>query len=200
MERNGLPRHLKLRHAWDKLIQERAFDWRHGVRTASHEGGTGNGHEPAWTSEIGHWYTWSRQCIPDNYTLVDVGSGRGKVLVRWGQLAAKQGDDRDLIGIDNDDTMVAAARANIARAGVKADVYKADAKTYTYPHFTLAWMYNPFGLPALRAWAEHVQDRRIVLLYNCPVHAGHLMDNGWRPLAWRLGYTGSATTLALCNH
>jgi predicted RNA methylase len=115
----------------------------------------------------------------DSYTFVDLGCGKGRVLI----LAAEYGFQR-VLGIELDSRLVEVARANVRSVQArqqnrmdKVEVLTGDAATFTLPLGpTIIYMYNPFGEQTVREVASNVQrslelnPRPLLVVYYNPVH------------------------------
>ncbi len=114
---------------------------------------------------------------PARSTFVDLGAGRGRVLV----LAARMGFHR-VIGVELDPVLTSDARRNVARwaasrrgqrQGTAISVLHADAADFEWPHGpVLVSLFNPFGAETLRRVLERPRrpgDEVFVAYFN-PVH------------------------------
>ena len=56
--------------------------------------GHGSGYQPTATTVIDYWFKRLQRIAPEAFTdrvFVDVGSGKGKVLIRWAKLLRNRG-------------------------------------------------------------------------------------------------------------
>ena len=113
------------------------------------------------------------------YTFVDLGCGKGRVLV----MAACCGFGR-VVGVELDDSLAEVARANLhavcARRGRPVrdvHVLTMDAGSYELPPGpAVVYLYNPFGQDTVatvaanlqRSWRQH--PRHLLVVYYNPVH------------------------------
>ena len=121
---------------------------------------------------------------PSDYTFIDLGCGKGRVLV----LAACHGFKR-VVGVELDGTLVAVARANLQsvrpRSGTHSadvEVVTTDAAGFSLPQGpVIVYMYNPFGEQTIRDVASNLQcsleqqPRPMLVIYYNPVHE-HLLE------------------------
>lgn len=121
---------------------------------------------------------------PAAYTFVDLGCGKGRVLV----LAAKHGFGH-VVGVELDRRLVDIARANLRslrarRHGFadKVEVINADAASYPLPlEPTVIYMYNPFGEQTVRDVATNLQrsweqmPRPLLVIYYNPKYQ-HVLE------------------------
>jgi predicted RNA methylase len=134
-----------------------------------------------------------------NDTLLDVGSGSGRVICYF----ASRGVGR-VIGVEIDEDLVEMARANSVSLALegKVDVVRVDALDFDIPSdVTAVFLYNPFAAETLERVVDNLvaaharHGRRLRLAYANPIHreviarrftpAGHF-HSSWRPDAeWR---------------
>lgn len=104
------------------------------------------------------------------FTFIDVGAGKGRVLL----IAARYSFKR-LIGVEFASELVKTARANVAHVGFNIEVLHADAADYEYPWDNLVvYLYNPFGPTLLRPMLKSLQRisaaHEVYIVYVNPVH------------------------------
>jgi SAM-dependent methyltransferase len=120
----------------------------------------------------------NRLSVPRDVTFVDIGSGKGRVL-----LIASQYGFRKVVGIEFSGELCAIARQNVEAFSRKAkshssiEVIEADATTYQFhAGERVLFMYNPFDAFILAKVIENIRrslvenPRRIWLIYNTPLH------------------------------
>jgi predicted RNA methylase len=123
---------------------------------------------------------------PADYHFVDLGSGKGRVL-----LLAGLAGFRSVSGIELCETLHGIARSNIGRASglaTQPEALLGDATSYAFPQEpTVCFLNNPFGPPLLERALEnieaslHASPRDFLLIYYHCNHAG-LIDAraNWR--------------------
>jgi SAM-dependent methyltransferase len=114
---------------------------------------------------------------------LDMGCGEGRVLVeaalgyRFGMIT----------GVELSPTFADAARANLARIPLSADVevVEADATSYAIPTTTtVIYLFNPFKGDIFDAFVRQVEDsldrapRRLRIIYRLPREGGKLLATG----------------------
>lgn len=131
-----------------------------------------------------------------DYTFVDIGSGKGRVLL----LAALAGFKR-AIGVEFGEELHVIACANIEAmkeriAPAAALSIQADGRSYRFPHEpTVCFLNNPFGPEAVASLLDRIETslgdcpRQFIVIYY---HSNHAEELGrrtvWRPVssgAWR---------------
>jgi len=133
--------------------------------------------------------------IPPRGTFVDIGSGKGRVLI----LAAEYGFTR-LTGVDYSPSLCAIARENVAavqrRRGWNVDVHihAVDAADYRFePDDRVLFLFNPFDDTVLRRVLDNLREslarhpRTLWLVYHRPE---------WRNLLDESGLFGRVTSHA----
>jgi SAM-dependent methyltransferase len=121
---------------------------------------------------------FKRLSVPRDVTFVDIGSGKGRVL-----LIASQFGFRKVVGIEFSGELCAIARQNVEAFSRKAkphssiEVIEADATRYQFQAGErVLFMYNPFDGFILAKVIENIRrslaqnPRRIWLIYNTPLH------------------------------
>jgi predicted RNA methylase len=123
---------------------------------------------------------------PGDYSFVDLGSGKGRVLLLAGLAGFKT-----VTGVELCENLHAVARANIGRAtglATRPQAILSDAASHLFPQEpTVCFLNNPFGPPLLERALEnieaslHASPRDFLLIYYHCNHAG-LVDarEGWR--------------------
>lgn len=162
------------------LIHDYSFDLRYGVQTTGVtmplvEGGQG------YKASLPRILTACLRWLPiryEDYTYVDLGSGKGRTL-----LGAAAFPFKSIIGVELDPDMHAFAVANIrGYRGVKrcADIRSVltDAREFNFPSGPLiVYLYHPFTEPVLsevlerlRVWQER-EARTVYVIFLRPVFA-----------------------------
>ena len=165
-----------LRWRWEKL-NNKLFDWRHGMNThqkcllytqgvrddQAREGN--NVYRPFWRKEFSS-AMGSLGINFSNYLFVDVGSGKGKML-----LLASHFPFPEIIGIEYAPGLHAVALKNIqglrTKTGTRTNIVSinADALTWDLPNRpTVYFLYNPFDLAITKAFfaklGQHAERTR----------------------------------------
>lgn len=147
--------------------------------------GHGAGFQPTPTTVIDYWFKRLQQIAPevfDDRVFVDVGSGKGKVLIRWAKRLELQGMKQRLMGVESDDGLFIECERRLIREGLDeaVEVYCGDAVGFPYPDKCLFWMFNPFNEYVVRLWAagQSCEVDALVVL-NSPVHANVLLEDGF---------------------
>ncbi len=124
------------------------------------------------------------------YTFVDVGCGKGRVLL----LAAEQ-PFRKVIGVELNPELARIARRNVAlrfeRSKAKIRVVQEDAANFDWPQTPLlVYLYNPFDCSLIEQLADHLAAAAkyggglLDLLYVNPTCAHVLTSKGYFSHLW----------------
>lgn len=118
---------------------------------------------------------------------VDLGCGRGRVLVAAGRVGFSR-----LLGVEYDAKLASACEKNLAirskrQAGLGFEVRQQDAADWAPEEVGLVWMFNPFGAATMRKVARSLaaaaarQRQPICILYCRPTFLDPLLE---LPSAW----------------
>ncbi|AUX45966.1 uncharacterized protein SOCE26_074680 [Sorangium cellulosum] len=115
----------------------------------------------------------------EEYAFVDVGCGKGRVLIMAAQLPFRR-----VLGVESSTATASIARTNVGvaagRSSLRApvDVLTCNALSFDFPPVDLLiYLYNPFS--KLDAYVEFLGNlevslkahpRKVVLVYTCPEH------------------------------
>lgn len=181
--------------AYSSLL-DLGFDWRYGTETRSvvlrtdmepelENRDRAVSYQP--TKERPFLHLMHRLPLPPGSTFVDVGCGKGRVLL----LAAQLSSLARVVGVEFSPKLCAQARGNIQvfRASGKLrapiEVIQADAaKRVPDPSENVFFLYNPFDAAILRLFLDRLREslaahpRQVWILYSVPVHAGVLDVSG----------------------
>jgi hypothetical protein len=169
-----------------RLVEDERFDAEQGVDTAaqlhpsevsieSSDWIYGNRYQPA---AVGEFELAISHCTVDlkDYVFVDVGCGKGKVLVLAGELPFQH-----VYGVEWGRELAETAKRNIAKVNGldgKVTVICGDATTWALPDRPLIlFLNNPFEAPLLKRFVKHIErslmesPRDIQVLYVAPSEA-----------------------------
>ena len=203
------------------------FDVEHGVQTSGLVHGrdlvTGHAHDQHSTAYYGiapsvletlcgHWRNCSLVAPPEDYSFIDIGAGMGR-----GMLIASRMRFREVIGVEIHPVLAEQAQKNIdrwelsGRARCPMKVVCEDATAFKFPkNPCVAYLFNPFREPVLKALIEQMQSsfqRRLgqldVLYINDEFHELFAGNASWVKL-WRgkvdLSAEDEAADRTILNH
>jgi hypothetical protein len=151
------------------------FDLEHGVQTSGLVHGrhlvTGHPHDEHSTAYYGiapsvlqklcaRWRKSPLLVPPEDYSFIDIGAGMGR-----GLLIASQMRFREVIGVEIHPDLAEIAQQNVdrwvasGRARSPMRMVCQDVTTFQFPaHPCVAYMFNPFREPVLRALFDHIAE------------------------------------------
>jgi SAM-dependent methyltransferase len=140
----------------------------------------------SWTSEIDWAYEGTRALLGaefDAFTFVDVGCGKGKAVLRWTELCARDGSPQSIAGFDYHEPLVAIARRNHEKLfGAPGRLTTDDAEGFDVTPLggrVLCYLYNPFGPDLMRRFLRRLRGLDVVLIYNHPAEDATLREEGF---------------------
>lgn len=153
-----------------------AFDREHGTSTSGHfarirmRGVVGDRkHAVAYEPSDPEWFRATVASLginPREYTFVDLGCGKGRVLI----LAAELGFTA-VVGVEFAASLAKIGRRNV---GSLAKIVCQDAGEYRFPDGPLVvYMYNPFDASVLSRVAKNLRDLMPRDIFVCYVNSRH---------------------------
>lgn len=192
LQEKGLLRTLKIVY---NVVADFGFDWKHGTETTrwvkvdSFETPSDNkAHAVHYQASRARplLQLLQRLQLPKNGAFVDLGCGKGRVLL----LAADHGFKR-VVGVDFCSQLCRQARKNAAlfqrkHPGVSAiEVVESDAADHEFSgDETVFFLYNPFNAVVLARTLTNIAQsvrknpRAIWLIYNTPLHHETIVQDG----------------------
>ncbi len=167
------------------ILQERLFDWRYGTDTVTHvdvdsltvdspHAAEGYGYQPTRLRPFRK--LMSELKFPPGSALVDVGCGKGRVLL----LASDYGFRR-ITGVEFAKELCAIARENVARyrrkTGMQTDICIVEGDAVDYEvrdDDNVFFMFNPFSAALVEKIVQNIvrslasKDRKVFIIYNNP--------------------------------
>jgi SAM-dependent methyltransferase len=167
-----------------RSLRERSFDRQYGTDT---RGLVWHG-EPGVLQDARHYQGSSprlfREIVsqlpvaPQRLTLIDVGCGKGRVLVLADELGFRR-----IVGVEVSDELARTARDNLRTRRIGGEVQVIDAAQMHIPdEALLVYLYNPFGEPTLQVVLERLrcsvraQPRLVFVVYVNPRHGHVFLD------------------------
>jgi SAM-dependent methyltransferase len=169
------------------VVIDLSFDWRYGTDTMRwvlkkdlETRSDNRSHSAKYSATKARPFLQilNRLQLPRDCNFVDVGSGKGRVLL----IASRYGF-RKVVGVEFSGELCAVARKNAelffrkVKPQSSIEVIEADATTYRFhPEDRVLFMFNPFDAFIMEKVLENIRrslvehPRRIWLIYNTPVH------------------------------
>jgi len=150
--------------------------------------GHGAGYQPTATTVIDYWFKrlHVRHGAFTDRVFVDVGCGKGKVLIRWAKLLKRHGLAQRVVGVESDEALLEECERRFRNEKVRegdVQTFLADATDFEYEVIgdkLLFWMFNPFSSYAVDDWCRQMAasvDALVIL--NNPLHANVLLEEGF---------------------
>lgn len=160
-------------HVWlpKDRYESRPENFEHGVLYMS-----------SWTREIKRSFNALRELADDldTFTFIDIGCGKGKVVLLWRKLLARSGIRQAVYGVDYYPPFIRIAQENSRKMfSHSGNFLHVDATTLDYSRFgkkLIVYLYNPFGEVILRKVLHGVKNEDVFVIYNNPVHASVLHE------------------------
>ncbi|MBT9492550.1 MAG: methyltransferase domain-containing protein, partial [Paucibacter sp.] len=143
---------------------------------------------------------------PLDRRFVDVGSGKGKVVITAALFGFKR-----IIGIEFAPELVKLAQQNLAKiqsqipAGTEVEVVCADATNFSYgPDDCVFFLYNPFGAEVMRGFCQQLaksladHPRRLWIIYTDPAFIDVML--GYLPVREHSRMTYGGFEIAFLMH
>jgi SAM-dependent methyltransferase len=189
--------YLSRRKAWEKLEEADGFDKKYGTDTTSMVGPAEFGVSPEKVRYSTKYIatlprTFERImnamdiCFED-YTFIDFGSGKGRVLLLASELPFKR-----VVGVELSPRLHEIAQRNVQIFGAgtqqhrKIELVCTDATAYALPaENTVFYFFDPFELPILRAVIENIRQslqgnqHRIFIAYVNPTYSVAMDRSGF---------------------
>ena len=116
------------------------------------------------------------------YDVLDVGSGKGKALLVWSKL--KFPKDTLIYGIEYNKDLAKISKENIKKVGHNNEIKVlindiTQVETIIFKKTLLIYLYNPFDELIMKEFLIRFRSKKIILIYNNPVHSKLFEDFGY---------------------
>lgn len=182
-------RHQGLRSVWANLVERYWFDLRFGTDTGlplarpdfqqhPRQFEHGLSYASSWTSEVRLIFQETRTLLGDSFPdwcFVDIGCGKGKVVLQWHQECRRVGVQQQAIGLDYYEPLIQIAQSNHRKLFSDSGRFVVgEASAIDFRAFgdrLIAYLYNPFNDFILSAVLRKLSQQPCVLIYTNPTHA-----------------------------
>lgn len=142
---------------------------------------------PSWTSVTLQLIHKVVDAFPDarSGTWVDLGAGKGKVVIIFAQELSGIAPNAHVIGCEIDEALVGTARQNLMKLGIldtKAEIICADARNLKFKDAAdplILYAYNPFACNVLDQVLRNLEGRFAIFIYVNPQYDAPFVDRGW---------------------
>lgn len=161
----------------------------------------GEHYKASWTNEIERTFYALRAIVTDfsSHAFIDVGCGKGKVVLVWEQLLRQENLEQEVFGIDFYRPLLSIAEVNHRRLFDTVGTFiHADAAAFNFSAYgpkLIVYLYNPFDEVILRAMLGRLRDTQAYIVYNNPVHEQVVLDAGYREVYRHKGFHPNMQTV-----
>jgi len=191
-------RHQGMRSVWANLLERYWFDWQHGTDTglplARQDFSTqpphfqhGLSYASSWTSEVEAIFQRLHALLGLSFvhwSFVDIGCGKGKVILQWRRACQRARIEQTIIGIDYYEPLIQIARSNHRKMFGDPGVFVVcDASHYDYRaagERLIAYLYNPFDDALLARVLDRLAEQPTILVYTNPNYRELPLRYGFR--------------------
>jgi hypothetical protein len=114
------------------------------------------------------------------YNLIDIGSGKGKVLFIWNKYLNNHKLNNKIIGIEYDLDLSEAANRNLKHKN-NIQILNLDIESspdYIFKEDAVYYLYNPFGEKIIKSFIDKINSSHFII-YNNPIHLDSFLDNNY---------------------
>ncbi len=126
-----------------------------------------------------------------NFQLIDIGSGKGKVLIVWKKFLNKRNLNNKLFGIEYDMTLTDIAIKNLKKKKyTDIEFYNNDFEDVPEEIFnseSIYYLYNPFGEKTIEIFLKKLSGKNYII-YNNPIHLETFQNNNYEILIENYGF------------
>lgn len=119
----------------------------------------------------------------ETYTFIDIGSGKGKVVLQWTKECRNLSVSQPVLGIEYSVALVRIAKMNSIRMFGEPGNYFSDnvleQKLGDFGDRLILYLYNPFDGKALGKLLDNLAVESGVIIYNNPVYGEVPLQKGW---------------------
>jgi hypothetical protein len=164
----------------------------------------GHDYAGAFTSEI-NWVFKKLHGIHgkkfSEYFFVDVGCGKGKVLMVWQRLLKKSNIQQHMLGIECNGYLLSIARVNYWKVYKRnPNLSNSDACKFKYESLGpkgIFFLYNPFDASIMSEFSARTKIVEVWIGYNNPSYLQVLLDDGFVVKEAKIGRHVNETTVIL---
>lgn len=190
-------------HLFDLIHKTNTHMWLpkdcYGSKPENHDHGVH--YMSSWTKEITKSFNILRMLVDDfsGFTFIDIGCGKGKVVLVWQKLLNKYKCKQNVFGIDYYEPLILLARSNhrVLFTGPGNFIW-ADATTVDFSCLgkkLIIYLYNPFDKNILGNVLQKLLSMDVFVIYNYPLHASTFLDHGFELIHHRSGFHPNSQTM-----
>ena len=160
----------------------------------------------SWTKEIKQNFAVAEALLGSSfpeYAFLDVGCGKGKVVLVWEKEIRKKNYNQFVAGIDYYAEFIGIAKNNYHKIfGGHGNFLCEDATNMNLTEFgnkIILYMYNPFDDVMLRTFMKKLERMKVLLIYNNPIYENVLREHGFTIVHERKGFHPNQHTVIFTN-
>lgn len=195
------------RYVWDTFRQVHWFDLKHRVDTAEmlgiHEYSVSEfdlkgvvQYQPTWTKSVDDSFMQVSDFLGDSFSswaFVDLGCGKGKVLLEWIKQCEKKGVNQRYLGIEIEPKLseIAIRNLSIMWPRVSVKVHTCNAIVFRYQEIgrpLILFLQNPFDEGTMRLLAGGLAEIDHMLVLVNPSLSGFIQALGYTEIARTEGH------------
>ena len=145
----------------------------------------------------------ARRVNLNGFNFVDLGAGKGKVVLLARELKILGSKNERYAGIDFESTLIEVAKSNSFKLFgdegffLNVDVY--DIEWEEFSQKLLVYLYNPFDNLVLTKVLERIKDKQVVVIYVNPVHSQTFQAKGYYLLYEKIEWHANLNFSILTN-
>jgi hypothetical protein len=161
----------------------------------------------SWTSEIVRSFRLVHAFLGASFTdynFIDIGCGKGKVVLCWERQLDKLGIKQNVYGVDYNEKLLSIASRNhqimfhsngnfLCRDATKIETLNLSNGQ------VIIYLFNPFNSIMLQRLLGSIQTFKSVLIYNNPEHSGIIENAGYKTISRHDGFHPCCQTIVYSN-
>ena len=161
----------------------------------------------SWTSEIKYCHRWVKSCLGNKFSqfnFLDVGSGKGKVVILWSQLSKR--DSIIISGVEYSKELNDIAKKNVSffsfGENLSVRLENTDILKFNFNSLgkkIIIYMFNPFAEELMANFLNLLSEYQIILIYNNPVHSKVVSKHGFVEVHQKMGFHQNCQTKIYFN-
>ena len=134
-----------------------------------------------------------------SYKFIDLGCGKGKVVIVWKKMLQKYGLEQKIKGVDYSKKLISIANQNFKKIFNCTGSFELNDVTKinfdSLGSFLIFYLYNPFNEAILNEFFSKLRPSNIIVIYNNPVHHKLLNNYGFELIFRKNGFHYNAQTI-----
>jgi hypothetical protein len=160
-------------------------------------------YQASWSSEIKRSFTFLNASLGDekfiNYSFIDIGSGKGKVILVWVKLLKDRSLLQNVVGIEFSKDLVRTAKKNYLKVHGRGGAFICiDALDVDYDAFgenLIFYLYNPFNECILENFLRKINKKNVYIISNGPTYFDLIISHGYKIIKYWEGFHPNTNTV-----